>query len=188
MGEHFIEGVKHITDLKGYDHMLFILALCAPYTFKQWKPIVLLATAFTVGHSISLALSAMKMVSFSSYWIELLIPATIVVTALTNISYLKHSAEKVYWHRYLVTLAFGLIHGLGFSSYFKMLYDETASMAKSLLLFNLGVEVGQLIIIAILLILSLLVINLAKVDRKVYTGVLSLIALGLGVWLFIEKL
>ncbi len=188
MWEHFIDGIKHITDLQGYDHMLFILALCAPYSIKQWKPIVLLATAFTVGHSISLALSVTGVVRFSSYWVELLIPATIIVTALTNISYLKHSADRVYWHRYVVTTAFGLIHGMGFSSFFRMIYDETGSLFKSLLMFNLGVEVGQLAIIALLLVLSVIVIRLFKVNNKAYTGVLSLIALGLGIWLFVEKL
>lgn len=188
MWQHFIDGIKHITDISGYDHMLFLIALCAPFTIKQWKPVVLLATAFTVGHSISLALSVTGVVRFSSYWIELLIPASIVVTALTNISFLKHSADRVQWHRYLITLLFGFIHGMGFSSFFRMIYDETSSLAKSLLMFNLGVEAGQLIIIAFILLLSLLVITVSKVDRKVYTGVLSLIALGLGVMLFIEKL
>jgi hypothetical protein len=188
MWQHFTDGIRHITDISGYDHMLFLLALCAPYTWKQWKPVVLLATAFTLGHSISLALAAFGVVRFSSYYIELLIPASIVITALTNISYLKHSANHVPWTRYVVTTIFGIIHGLGFSSFFRMIYDETSSLVKSLLLFNLGVEVGQLAIIGVILTLAWLLVQVCKVNNKVYNGVLSLIALGLGVWLFIEKL
>lgn len=188
MEQSFTEGIRHITDLEGYDHMLFLLALCAPFTLKQWKPVVFLVTAFTVGHSISLALAVFDIVRFSSYYIEILIPASIIVTALTNIAYIKHSLDKIQWHRYVVTVAFGLIHGMGFSSFFRMMYDEKSSMAKSLLMFNLGVEVGQLIIVAVILLLSLLVVQVSKVDRRVYTGVLSILALVLATILLIEKI
>lgn len=188
MGEHFIDGILHITDFDGYDHMLFLLALCAPYTLKQWKPVVLLATGFTLGHSISLALAAFDVMRFSSYYIELLIPATIVVTALSNIFYLKHTADSVPWSRYVVTSLFGLIHGFGFSSFFRMIYDETGPMVKSLFFFNIGVETGQLVIIAVFMLITFVVVQLIRVKQKVYTGILSALALVLGVWIFIGNL
>lgn len=188
LGQHFLDGIEHITDPAGFDHMLFLLALCAPYTWKQWKPIVLLATAFTLGHSISLGLAAFGLVRVASYYIELLIPVTIVAMGISNIAYLKQPSGHVPAIKYLTTIFFGLIHGLGFSSFFRMIYDETSSLIKSLLLFNLGVETGQLIIVATILILTWIVVRIAGVNQKLYTQILSSVAIGLGTWLLIENM
>ncbi len=184
MGNHFIEGILHITDFEGYDHMLFLLALCAPYTVKQWKPIVLLATGFTLGHSISLALAAFDVLRFSSYVIELLIPATIVATALSNLYLLRQGIRNVPISTYIITALFGIIHGFGFSSFFRMIYDETSSRVMSLLLFNLGVETGQLLIIAAILLLSLIAVRWFKIPAITYARALSIIAAIIGTWIF----
>ncbi len=82
---YFQLGFEHITDLNGYDHMLFLLALCAAYRYSEWKKILVLVTAFTVGHSITLALSVLNIIPVNGAWIEFLIPITILATAIKNL-------------------------------------------------------------------------------------------------------
>jgi len=147
MGNFFLDGISHITDIEGYDHMLFILALCAPFTFKEWKPVAILATAFTVGHSVSLALAALDIIRFSSGLIEFLIPVTILATAIFN----WRATTTVSAYRYASAALFGIIHGMGFSSFFRMISNEGEGFIGQLFLFNLGVEAGQLLILAAIL-------------------------------------
>ena len=118
-------GLEHVLDLAAYDHILFLTILTVPFTFKSWKKVVLLATIFTITHCISLALSAYKVIEVEVGIIEFLIPVTILLTALFNLRYFKAKEE----HKNLIghgiaTAFFGLIHGFGFSNYFKMLMAE----------------------------------------------------------------
>ena len=141
-------GREHIADLSGYDHILFIAALCIGYLPKDWKKILILVTAFTVGHSITLALSALDAVTVSAEWIEFLIPVTIMITALINI--LRKDVERkqrVVSLEFLLASFFGLIHGLGFSNYLKSLLGKDTSIINQLLAFNIGLEIGQLLIV-----------------------------------------
>jgi hypothetical protein len=183
MGNFFLDGISHITDIEGYDHMLFLLAMCAPFTFKDWKPVAILATAFTVGHSISLALAAYDVIRFSSGLIEFLIPITIIATSLFNL--LGSAAPSVSMYRYSSAAIFGVIHGMGFSSFFRMISGESESFVSQLFLFNLGVEVGQLLILtAILSVVAIITLALPSAKTKLpklLAGISLLAALGLAI-------
>lgn len=139
----FLLGVEHITDWKGYDHMLFLLALVAWANLKDALKVLLLATAFTVGHTVTLMLAGMGWFRPDGDWIEFLIPVSIAATALINLSPGTFHARSWSHIRYGLTVFFGLIHGLGFSSYFRMMSDGGDSIIGPLLRFNLGVEAGQ---------------------------------------------
>jgi hypothetical protein len=148
-------GFHHITDLAGYDHILFVAALSIPFTVRDWRRLALLVTAFTVGHSITLALASLRLVSVSSALVEALIPITIVATAAlswrdgTGDALASRTSLRV--SRYLLAVGFGLIHGLGFSTYLRALLGDEDSIALPLFAFNVGLEVGQLLILAAVL-------------------------------------
>ncbi|MFN5621368.1 MAG: HupE/UreJ family protein [Flavobacteriales bacterium] len=189
MGNFFVDGVRHITDIDGYDHMLFLLALTAPYSYRDWKAVVLLATAFTVGHSVSLFLAAADVVRFSSELIEALIPATIVLTCIGNLVTSKAASSRLSMtYRYAFALAFGLIHGMGFSSFFRMIFNEGESFVAQLFLFNLGVESGQIIIIAMLLVLIALFEYMLPNYKRHISVLLSSSALVIASYLLAERI
>ena len=144
-------GFHHIADLAGYDHILFVVALTIPFTVRDWKRLAVLVTAFTVGHSITLALATLRLVQVPSALVEMLIPATIVATAALSwrAGAPGHEREPVTVGRYLMAAAFGLVHGLGFSTYLRSLLGDEESLVLPLLAFNVGLEVGQLLILAI---------------------------------------
>jgi hypothetical protein len=164
---YFTLGREHIADLSGYDHILFVAALCLGYLPRDWKKILVLVTAFTVGHSITLALSVLNIIEVSSKWIEFLIPVTIVITALAC-TYRKPGSSQKMSPVYLLTVLFGLIHGLGFSNYLKSLLGKNDNIVTDLLAFNIGLEIGQLIIVAAILVLSYLFLSILKINEKVY--------------------
>jgi hypothetical protein len=160
-------GFHHIADLAGYDHILFVTALAIPYTRQDWRRLALLVTAFTLGHSITLALATWRVVAVPSALVEALIPATIVATAATSwrAGTPGHEHEPVTVGRYLTAAAFGLIHGLGFSTYLRSLLGGEESIALPLLAFNLGLEIGQLLILGAVLAVGALV-SPALVSRR----------------------
>ena len=152
-------GFQHISDLAGYDHILFLLALCAVYSVDQWRRLFVLVTAFTVGHSITLALSSFGWVVIPSHIIEFLIPVTILITAIRNVAVpasdqLTDARANMTGH-YLVALCFGFIHGMGFSNYFRALMMDSSSITIPLLGFNLGIEIGQLLVVSIIVIVPI---------------------------------
>ena len=191
-------GFEHILDPKGYDHILFVVALCAIYMLRDWRKVLILVTAFTIGHSLTLALSSLKILNISSSLVETLIPVTIVLTCIFNIfkawnlqdtssnipdkdildspiTQVEELKEGVMGN-YLLALGFGLIHGLGFSNFFKAMMDKDESIVLPLLNFNIGVELGQIIIVIATLILGYIMVQLFKVKRRIYTiGLSSLI-------------
>lgn len=169
-------GFEHILDPKGYDHILFVVALCAVYVIKDWKKVLILVTAFTIGHSLTLALSSLKVLTVSSDLVETLIPITIGLTCIYNIFKGKVEGAKSIGN-YGLALGFGLIHGLGFSNFFKALLGEKESIVWPLLYFNIGVELGQIIIVLLTLLLSYIIVDLMKVKQKYYNYVLSGIVL-----------
>ena len=163
-------GFQHISDLAGYDHILFLLALCAVYSIDQWRRLFILVTAFTVGHSITLALSSFGLVVIPSHIIEFLIPVTILITAIRNVAVpasdqLTDDQGNMTGH-YLVALCFGFIHGMGFSNYFRALMMDSSSITIPLLGFNLGIEIGQLLVVSIIVIVASLVVKLAHVKHR----------------------
>ena len=183
-GNYFELGFDHILDLNGYDHILFVIALCAVYSISQWKQILILVTAFTIGHCLTLVLSGLKIITISADLIEFLIPLTILVTAIFNIVKGAPSEQKVRWN-YLMALFFGLIHGLGFSNYFKALIDEEENIVSVLLPFNLGVELGQLVIVACTLFAGFIFMNVLKTKQRDWNLIVSGAAAGIAITLMI---
>lgn len=167
-GFYFKEGIYHITDWKGYDHILFVMALCIPYLLKDWKQVLVLVTAFTIGHSITLALSLFNQILIPSKWVEFLIPLTIIATVLENIFIKQENRRSNVW-RYAAALLFGCIHGMGFSNYLKSMLGKSETIVSQLLAFNLGLETGQLLIVTVVLILTFIFVQLFRVQRKDWT-------------------
>ena len=176
-------GFQHISDLAGYDHILFLLALCAVYSIDQWRRLFILVTAFTVGHSITLALSSFGWVVIPSHIIEFLIPVTILITAIRNVAVptsdqLTDDQGNMTGH-YLVALCFGFIHGMGFSNYFRALMMDSSSITIPLMGFNLGIEIGQLLVVSIIVIVSSLVVKFAQVKHRDWNLFISGAAAGI---------
>jgi HupE / UreJ protein len=180
-------GFQHITDIQGYDHLLFVIALCAIYRLKDWKKVALLVTAFTIGHSITLGLATLNLITYSTKLIELLIPITIVLTCLLNFFHKSAEysldVEKPSFFRYPVAMAFGLIHGMGFSNYLRSLLGTEQSIWQPLLAFNIGLELGQLLIVLIVLIISSLLLDILRVKKHDWNLILSGVVLGIALTL-----
>jgi hypothetical protein len=172
---YFGLGKDHILDyMDGYDHILFVLALCAVYLIRDWKKILILITAFTIGHSITLALATMNVVNFASETIEFLIPLTIFITAGSNLFRNDSEVSKLPVQiNYLFALFFGLIHGLGFSNYLRALLGKNENILSPLFAFNIGLEIGQIIVVAVFLGISFVLVDLVKVSRRDFRLVLS---------------
>lgn len=190
MGEfwlYFTLGREHIADFTGYDHILFVTALCLRYTFAEWKKLLVLVTAFTIGHSLTLALSSLNMVNISSAWIEFLIPVTIVLTALSNIWQKETVVQSRFPIIYFMALFFGLIHGLGFSNYLKALLGKDENIIIQLLAFNVGLEVGQLLIVAGILLTSFIFLRFIKLSRREFIVLLSGAVFGIALIMSIER-
>ena len=183
-------GFQHISDLAGYDHILFLLALCAVYSIDQWRRLFILVTAFTVGHSITLALSSFGLVVIPSHIIEFLITVTILITAIRNVAVpasdqLTDDQGNMTGH-YLVALCFGFIHGMGFSNYFRALMMDSSSITIPLLGFNLGIEIGQLLVVSIIVIVASLVVKFAQVKHRDWNLFISGAAAGISIVLMNE--
>lgn len=163
---YFETGFQHIADLKGIDHILFVMALCIRYQFSDWKKLLILITSFTIGHSITLALSVFNVVNYSVAWIEFLIPVTIVITAISNLFVTKFTFKSKFPPIYFFALFFGLIHGLGFSNYLKSMLGKDETIIGQLLAFNLGLEAGQIIIVLAILLISFIFVQLLKWNRR----------------------
>jgi hypothetical protein len=172
---YFGLGKSHILDYaNGYDHIIFVIALCAFYLTREWKQILILVTAFTVGHSITLALSTMQIVSFRVELIEFLIPLTIFITAVSNLFKDENAiSTKALQLNYFFAGFFGLIHGLGFSSYLRSILGKEENIFTPLLAFNLGLELGQLIIVAIFMATAFILVDLFGLNRRDWKMVIS---------------
>ena len=185
-------GFEHIADPNGYDHILFVIALCAIYTLRDWKKVLLLVTAFTLGHSLTLALATLQIISFRADVLEFLIPITILITAIVNLFHriaktTLVTEEKSSALRYPLAIGFGLIHGMGFSSYLRSLLGDESSIFQPLLAFNVGLELGQIMIVLIVLVLAFFVVELARVPKRTWNFVLSGIIAGMALWLIIQN-
>lgn len=184
---YFELGYQHILDWQGYDHILFVAALCGVYLIADWKKILVLVTAFTIGHSITLALSVFNQILISSKWIEFLIPITILITAFMHIARKKPFKSK-FNPNYILALLFGLIHGMGFSNYLKSLMGKSNNVVAELLAFNLGLEFGQIIIVFSVLLVSIIAVQLFKVQKREWNLFLSSAIFGIALMMAIERL
>jgi len=147
----FKQGLSHILDLDGIDHLLFILAITVFFSLSQWRKLALLITAFTIGHSITLVLSVYDIFTLPRDIIEQLIPITIIVTCINNFIKVYKPTQINYQLLYTTVLIFGCIHGLAFSNFLKMAFFEEDNLLASLVGFNIGIELGQLIIVGVFL-------------------------------------
>lgn len=183
---YFRLGIQHILDLKGFDHILFVLALCEVFIPRDWKKILILVTAFTIGHSITLALATFKIVTVNSDLIEFLIPVTIAITAFTNILRPMPVSGKGVTLNYILALFFGLIHGWGFSNYLRSLLGKETSIWQPLLAFNIGLEIGQLVIVGLFILATSILVGLAGVKRREWTLIISAFVMGIAMMLMLE--
>ena len=160
----FSTGIEHITDLNGYDHLLFVTLLVLTYPFRQWKQLLVLISGFTLGHSVSLILSIVANVHLPQAFIEFLIALSVLMSAVYNLTLLRRAAPpgKNNLVIFLIICVFGLVHGLGFSYLLKSMLGAGQNVLLPLLYFNLGLEVGQLIIVLIVIVFSLLLTSLSK--------------------------
>ncbi|MEL4307177.1 HupE/UreJ family protein [Joostella sp. CR20] len=176
---YFKLGLEHVLDINAYDHVLFFIALTVPYNFSNWKKILWLVTIFTVGHTISLILATYGVVSVSSTLVECLIPVTIFVTAVFNIFTAGKGANKEkFGLTFFTTLFFGLIHGLGFSTYFKQIVASSSNKIIPLLEFALGIEASQIIVVIVVLALGFVCQTIFRFNKRDWIMVLSSIVVG----------
>jgi len=185
-GFYFWLGWEHIISTDALDHQLFIAALAAIYLLNDWRQVLILVTAFTIGHSLTLALSVLDIVRFPGNWVEFLIPLTIVITAFSNLFQKKFTARSVSIN-YFLALFFGLIHGMGFANTLRFMLAKDQNLGWSLFGFNAGLEVGQIIVVLILLIIAHIVVNLARVNRRDWVIFLSAAVFGLAVKITVER-
>lgn len=187
---YFGLGRDHILDYKnGYDHILFVIALCALYMMRDWKHILVLITAFTIGHSITLALSTLNIVSVNAELIEFLIPLTIFITAFSNLFKKEDDFRGGFIQmNYIYATFFGLIHGLGFSNYLKSILGKDRGIVTQLFAFNVGLEFGQIIIVILFLIISFIVVDLIGITRRDWKLVISSAIAGMALVLLKEKI
>ena len=179
-------GLNHVLDFGAYDHIFFLSALAIPFTFKSWKRVLILATIFTIAHCTSLALSVYEVTTVDVGLIEFLIPVTIVLTALFNFAYVfKESLDVGVFLHVLATAFFGLIHGFGFSNYFKMLMAEEDDKITPLLGFATGIELSQVTIILVVLIISYIILDLLKMRRSIFIAVASILIIAITIPLLI---
>src|SRR6478672_8183203 len=184
---YFKIGWGHIINKEALDHIFFIAALAAIYVIKDWKQVLILVTAFTIGHSITLALSTLRIVEVPSKWVEFLIPCTILFTALSNL-FIKNFTPKSIRINYFLALFFGLIHGLAFANTLRMIIAEDQSFALSMFSFSLGLESGQILIVLIILVFSYLFINILKISRREWVIFISAAVFALALEMAITRL
>lgn len=179
-------GLNHVLDFGAYDHILFLSALAVPFTFKYWKRVLILATVFTITHCISLAVSVYEVITVDVGLIEFLIPVTILLTALFNFTYVfKEAMDVGLFLHILATSFFGLVHGFGFSNYFKMLMAEEEDKITPLLGFATGIELSQVTIILVVLAIAYVVLDLLKIKRRIFIMVASILIIAITIPLLI---
>ncbi len=182
---YFEEGWKHIISTDATDHILFIVALGAVYQIKYWKQVLILVTAFTVGHSLTLALSAYDVIRFDAAWVEFLIPCTIALTALYNFLHKQHQS---FGFNYFLALFFGLIHGMGFANTIRFMLASNQEIALPLFSFNLGLEAGQILLVMLLIFLHYIIVGKHTNRHKPWVYTLSIITFVWGSWLAINRI
>ncbi|AFL80497.1 hypothetical protein Aeqsu_0996 [Aequorivita sublithincola DSM 14238] len=183
---YFNLGLHHVLDWKAYDHILFLIVLCAAYNFSSWKRLLILVTLFTVGHTLSLLLANYNIVSVSGKVIEFLIPVTILVTAIFNLftAGKEKKLEKMGVF-YIATVFFGLIHGMGFASFFTALDSDGGILP--LLEFALGIEAAQIIVVMIILIIAFIFQSIFRFNKKDWVLVVSSLVIGMVIPMLIEN-
>lgn len=176
-------GFEHLLDLAAYDHLLFVIALTVVYQLTEWKKLLVLVTAFTIGHSITLALAVLDIIQFPKDIIEWLIPITILLTAAYNL-FTANKPTKLNV-KYIAALFFGLIHGMGFSNFLKsaLMPGEEHLLVWQLLAFNLGIEMGQLLIVGVVLLVNFIVLNILGLKKRNWITLVNIVVMILCIWI-----
>lgn len=180
-------GWEHIISWDALDHQLFILVLISVYLYRDWKKILILITAFTIGHSITLALSVLDIFRLPSNLVELLIPVTILLTAVDNIL-LRKDQKKLMRINYMLALIFGLIHGMGFANLARMTMAAEQNILVPLLGFNLGLELGQITVVLLALAVLYFLMRYLKLHQKYWILTISLLAVLLSFQMIFDRL
>ena len=185
---YFGLGWDHIIDVGALDHLLFIAALAAIYMPRDWRQVLVLITAFTIGHTITLILSTKEWVHVNSSLIEFLIPCSIVITAVSNL-FQKNFTPRSIRINYFLALFFGLIHGLAFANLLReILLVDGQSFALAMFSFSIGLELGQILVVFLILLLGHLFVNILKVDRRHWVIFVSAAVFGLALNMALERL
>ncbi|PWS32960.1 HupE/UreJ family protein [Pedobacter paludis] len=184
---YFKLGWEHIISADALDHQLFVLALVAIYSYRNLKQVLILVTAFTIGHSLTLLLSVLDVIRFESKWVEFLIPCTIVITALSNLFRKDFSLKSVKINYYLA-LGFGLIHGMGFANSIRIMLAKDQNIGWGLFGFNVGLEAGQVFMVAIILAITWIVFNYTHVKRLSWVLFISAAVFSLALKMALERI
>tara|TARA_B100000795_G_C22743800_1_gene416489 strand:+ start:237 stop:818 length:582 start_codon:yes stop_codon:yes gene_type:complete len=184
---YFKLGLYHVLDIAAYDHILFLIVLAVVFSFNQWKKVVWLITFFTVGHSLTLALAAYGVIDVQLDIVEFLIPVTICITGVFNILRATKSSLGKERITLFFALFFGLIHGLGFSNYFKAMIGKEEDKILPLLEFSIGIEAAQVIIVFGVLLIGMLLQNFFRVTKRDWILVTSAIVIGAATPMIINR-
>ncbi|WP_281636458.1 HupE/UreJ family protein [Flavobacterium marginilacus] len=186
---YFQIGLKHVLDIHAYDHVLFLIALSVPFSFNDWKRILLLVTIFTLGHTAALFLSVFEIITVKVNVVELLIPITILITAFYNLFTAGKTSKNGSVNLvFIITLFFGIIHGLGFSNYFKtLLGGSAASKLLPMCEFALGIEAAQITVVIVVLILSYIVQTVFRFSKRDWALVMSAFIIGVVLPMIVES-
>ncbi len=179
-------GWEHIISVSALDHILFITCLAIVYLPSRIKELILLLTAFTIGHSVTLALNVWQVITVNEYLVEILIPATIVVTAALNIFYLEKE-KQFYFLKYFLATVFGLFHGLGYASTLRFLLAKDQSIGWPLFGFNLGLEFGQILVAAVIIFINLFVLRVLKIKAVVWIRLICVLAILTGLFMIWQR-
>ena len=179
-------GWDHIISFNAMDHILFIMALAVVYTITEWKKVLVLVTAFTIGHAITLVLSVLNIIRFSDVWVEFLIPCTILVTAMVNL-FQKDFSQKSLRINYFLALFFGLIHGMGYANAIRFSLAKGQGFGISLFSFNLGLEIGQIFVVLLLLLLTYAITKLPWVSRRNWVIAISALVFVVSLQMAVER-
>jgi hypothetical protein len=184
-GFYFKWGVDHILTWEALDHILFVASLCLRYLLKDWKKVAVMVTAFTIGHSITLAMGSLRLINFPILWVEFLVPLTIVATAVANLLVTNHEKPARLPLIYFFALFFGLIHGLAYAS--TLVLEGQDGLVPHLFAFNVGIEVAQLLVVTIVLLISYILVQVLKLPKKTYVRIASVIILVLALKMSYER-
>jgi hypothetical protein len=185
---YFKMGFQHVLDFSAYDHVLFLIVLAVVFNFDQWRKVCWMATLFTIGHSITLALSAYGKVNVGTKLIEFLIPITILITGCINVFTAKKSASGKGSLNLIFALFFGLIHGFGFSTYFKVMVGKGENKLVPLVEFALGIEAAQIIIVLGVLVLGVFLQFFTRVSKRDWILVASSVVVGVSIQMIVERI
>jgi hypothetical protein len=184
---YFKLGWEHIVSADALDHQLFVLALVAIYSYRNLKQVLILVTAFTIGHSLTLLLSVLDIIRFDSKWVEFLIPCTIVINAISNL-FRKNFSLKSVKINYFFALGFGLIHGMGFANSIRIMLAKDQNIGWGLFGFNIGLEAGQIFMVVIILLVTFFVFNYTRIKRLSWVLFVSAAVFSLALKMALERI